>query len=66
MRYAIWYHFYNLKNAKNTHGGVLFLVKLQRFLNCKNGTRSRKATHVEECERSLTFLSQKNTIHRCM
>ena len=23
MRYAIWYHLYNLKNAKNTHGGVL-------------------------------------------
>ena len=26
---AIWYHFYNLKNLENTHGGVLFLVKLQ-------------------------------------
>ena len=25
---AIWYHFYNLKNVKNTHGGVLLLVKL--------------------------------------
>ena len=29
MRCVIWYHFYNLKNAKNTHGGVLLLVKLQ-------------------------------------
>ena len=29
MRYAIWYHLYNLKNVKNTHGGVLNLVKLQ-------------------------------------
>ena len=29
MRYAIWYHLYNLKNVKNTHGGVLILVKLQ-------------------------------------
>ena len=29
MRYAIWYHLYNLKNVKNTHGGVLLLVKLQ-------------------------------------
>ena len=29
MRCAIWYHFYNLKNMKNTHGGVLILVKLQ-------------------------------------
>ena len=24
---AIWYHFYNLKNVRNTHGGVLLLVK---------------------------------------
>ena len=29
MRYAIWYHLYNLKNVKNTHGGMLLLVKLQ-------------------------------------
>ena len=28
-RCAIWYHLYNLKNVKNTHGGVLLLVKLQ-------------------------------------
>ena len=26
MRYTIWYHLHNLKNVKNTHGGVLFLV----------------------------------------
>ena len=26
---AIWYHFYNLKNGENIHGGVLLLVKLQ-------------------------------------
>ena len=26
---AIWYHLYNLKNMKNTHGGMLLLVKLQ-------------------------------------
>ena len=29
MRFAIWYHLYNSKNVKNTHGGVLLLVKLQ-------------------------------------
>ena len=29
IRCAIWYHLYNLKNVKNTHGGVLILVKLQ-------------------------------------
>ena len=28
---AIWYDLYNLKNVKNTHGGVLLLVKLQAF-----------------------------------
>ena len=26
---TIWYQFYKLKNVKNTHGGVLLLVKLQ-------------------------------------
>ena len=26
---AIWYHLYNFKNVKNTHGGVLLLIKLQ-------------------------------------
>ena len=29
MRCAIDYHLYNLKNVKNTHGGLLLLVKLQ-------------------------------------
>ena len=29
MRCAIWYYLYNLKNVKNSHGGVLILVKLQ-------------------------------------
>ena len=29
MRCAIWYHLHNLKNVKNTHEGVLLLVKLQ-------------------------------------
>ena len=45
------------KNVKNTHGGVLFLVKLQtsrstpprvfsRFLNCLNGNKSRKESQM--------------------
>ena len=45
-------------NVKNTHGGVLNLVKLQtlkltllhgcfsRFLNCTNGTKSRNASQL--------------------
>ena len=40
---AIWYHLHNLKNVKNTHGGVLLLVKLQVLAN---GTKSRKATNL--------------------
>ena len=28
---AIWYHLYNLNNVKNTHGGVLLLVKLHHI-----------------------------------
>ena len=31
VRCVIWYHFYNLKKVKNTHGAVLHLVKLQAF-----------------------------------
>ena len=27
MRCTIWNYFYNLKNVKNTHGGVLLLAK---------------------------------------
>ena len=55
MLCAIWYHLYNLKNVKNTHGKVLLLVKLHHssmaaftFLNSANGTKSRKASHVGE------------------
>ena len=64
MRSAIWYHLYNLKNMRTTHGGVLLLVKFQakpaillktallhgdfsRFLNCINGTKSCKISHVQ-------------------
>ena len=50
MLCAIWYHLHNLKNVKNTHGGMSILVKLQpcftksntlhgyfsRSLNCAN------------------------------
>ena len=31
VRCSFWYHFYNLKNAKNTHRGVLILVKLYKW-----------------------------------
>ena len=32
MHCAIWYHLYNLKNVKKTHGGVLFLLKFKALL----------------------------------
>ena len=51
--------FVQFKNVKNTHGGVLLLVKLQAeaksntspwvfftFLNCKNGTKSLNTPHI--------------------
>ena len=51
MLCEIWDHLYNLKNLKNTHEGVLILVKatllhwrLSRFLNGTNGTKSCKAS----------------------
>ena len=43
-RCAICYHLYNFKNVKNTHAGVLILVKLQAKAN---GTKSHKASHIE-------------------
>ena len=38
MLCAIWYHVYNFKNVKNTHRGVLLLLKF-RLLTC-NFTKS--------------------------
>ena len=51
MLCAIWYHLYNLKNVKNNYGRLLVLLKVSllhgcfsRFLNCTNGTKSRKTS----------------------
>ena len=45
MLCAIWYH---LLNFKNTHGGVILLLKvtLLHFLNFTNVTKSCTASHV--------------------
>ena len=42
---------HNLKNVKNTYGGKLLNLTLldgcfARFLNCANGNKSRKASHM--------------------
>ena len=61
---AIWYHLYNLKCVKNTHGGVLLLVKVKlkvkllhgcflRFLNCTNSTNLRNASRILLCYRRI-------------
>ena len=55
---TIWYHLYNLKNMKNTHGGkskaaaatslkgILLRGCFSRFLNCSNDSKSRKASQM--------------------
>ena len=44
---TIWCHLHNLKNVKNTHGGVLTpLWVFSGFLNCKSGSKSYKASHL--------------------
>ena len=60
MRNTIWYYLKSLKKVKNTHGGVLILVKLQAslkintppgvffvFLNCTNSAKSRNASQTK-------------------
>ena len=36
MLCTIWYHLHNLKNVKNTHGGMSLLVKLQAYFTKNN------------------------------
>ena len=49
MLYAIWYHLYNLKNVKNTHGGVLLFVKLQALAGFKLQLYLLKVTLLHGC-----------------
>ena len=65
MLCAIWYHLYNLRNKKSTHGVesntppvVLKVILLHgcfpRFLNYANGAKSRKVSHI--CRLNITTL----------
>ena len=49
MRCRIWYHMYNLKNVKNTHGAVLLqpatLLKVTLFHGCFSRFLKRAANH---------------------
>ena len=67
MFYVIWYHLYNLKNVKNTHGGMLRLESntppwvFSRFFNCTNVTKSRNASRM--CgERHIPVFGHSETI----
>ena len=62
MRCTTWHHLYNLKSMKNTHGGVLLLLKLPAtllkvtllhsffsgFLDCAKDTKSRKTSQLDD------------------
>ena len=45
MRCVFWYHLYNLKHMKNTHGGVLLLVKLH-FIQIVQMVPNRAKHHI--------------------
>ena len=51
VRCVIWYHLYNLKNVKNTHWGVLILVKLYKWY---------------QIAQRITFISFLRRIERCI
>ena len=69
MRCPILHQLHNLKNVKNSHGGVILLIKLQpvtlmkltllrkcfsRFLIGTNGAKSCKASHIYlQCKKGL-------------
>ena len=39
IRFAIWYHLFNLKNVKNTHEGVFTLFPFTLFSFLRNATK---------------------------
>ena len=75
MSYAIWYHFYNLKNVKNTPEEVSFLVKLQAkpttllkvtlfhgcFSRFLNCTNGTKLRNASHIAGFITIINKSNT-----
>ena len=71
MRCTIWYHLFNLKKLKNTHGGVLILVQLQAeacnftkintpprvFSRFLNCTNGTKSRNASQYRSSFSFSS---------
>ena len=77
MLCVIWYNSHDLKNVKNTHGGVLLLVKLQAeasltsntppwvfftFLNCTNGTKLRKRHKYVYCSAHTIHMKENRSL----
>ena len=62
MLCAIWYHFYKLKNLKNTHGGVTFkpatLLKVALLHGCFS--RFFKLYKWYQITQSFTFMENTN------
>ena len=65
MRCVIWYQLYNLKNVKNTMEECLLKITLLHryfscFLNCTNGTKSRKTSVYQfiKHEKKMTRMSK--------
>ena len=59
MLCAIWYRLYNLKNVKNTHEGVMLLVKLQP--SAYNIQRKLQSTYNTRNTNDMSFFKVKHT-----
>ena len=68
MRCAMWYHLYNLKNVKNTHAGVLLLVKPATLLKVTlfQGCFDKNINNLWVSDRSLILLSVPNFVTNFM
>ena len=64
---VIWYYFYNLQNAKNTHGGVCILVNVQ----ASNFTKSSASwvfftfLNLSKCHQIKCRKNQKHSFNFC-
>ena len=58
---VIWYRMYNFKNVKNSHGGVLLLVKLQaetcNFTKSNTPEHGQKLCGILKLSKFSVFLS---------
>ena len=62
---GIWYDLHNLKNVKNTHGGVFLLVKLQALIANHAECRTTKRISHFLADICLLKFNNRNTRKRC-